>query len=897
MSVTAIQEHGQHGRILDAFAPFPSAISHPETICANAMSPPKDSEIQVDENNNEVVASPPNEHPPPDWSEDSGSCSMKDDEHSTHEEDSVCRERNCSGAHSDSIDVEISDEGSTNQDDDGNLIICEENEEMKEKDQIEVKNDPKRKRFESENFAMKSEFSENIADRRSSSEYFSPANSPQQSTTVRLDGFSHYFAHNLHTMHRRDLFCDVTIKAHDSLLHGHKVVLAACSPYFYNVLEKRNASPHRKDLNIGVSTHSFIDLGKSVSPIGLEQILDGMYSSRISLHRDTVHDVLEAATFLNMQLVVDVCYKFIDSEQMKAEEKFKTSTNQENEQQIRKADFVESPIDLTALSKRNRRTSNSADDKSESKSDLETVDSAHSSTTYSRNNTTPDPEDSTIYQRVSHKDHIEPKTVNPKSMNWKKYKLITQNRSEQNTHSNYGMQLSPRSDDKQTRALSPRSPRHDITDESDDVFIKKEPTRSTRLSTDSATHDFRNATSRLESHSGNLTADLIRRHQRDLYQHVISNSPYAFSPETMAAAMAMTTLTSPTRPSTTKPLPAPRPERPPFGISPWQHFLGQRLQNSVMENPLLRSSFSGIHTHAAKSHHDVLQEQKQRQQAFLNLAGSAHRYVTERFVPQNVPEFTHIRESPGKPSGPTYSPLLLTSLLQQSTDTAPHHAMKRTFSSASGDSHGEFSAPHAPKRLTPDHQPPFFTENSRRFVVNTIKSEIAARQQKQRRSTTSSAGSPDRPYKCLVCAAEFNRPANLKTHMRIHSGEKPYKCQSCGARFVQVAHLRAHILIHTGEKPYPCKVCGTRFRHLQTLKSHLRIHTGEKPYACEECQVRFRHKSQLRLHLRTKHGINTNTKKTYQQVPGLRSADISAHIKRTQEAVRMQAHKKEFCEA
>ncbi|XP_071388128.1 B-cell CLL/lymphoma 6 member B protein [Centroberyx affinis] len=121
----------------------------------------------------------------------------------------------------------------------------------------------------------------------------------------------------------------------------------------------------------------------------------------------------------------------------------------------------------------------------------------------------------------------------------------------------------------------------------------------------------------------------------------------------------------------------------------------------------------------------------------------------------------------------------------------------------------------------------------------------------------------DKPYRCNVCGAQFNRPANLKTHSRIHSGEKPYRCDTCGARFVQVAHLRAHVLIHTGEKPYPCHTCGTRFRHLQTLKSHLRIHTGEKPYTCEKCDLHFRHKSQLRLHLRQKHGAVTNTKIRY----------------------------------
>ncbi|KAL0189359.1 hypothetical protein M9458_016458, partial [Cirrhinus mrigala] len=43
----------------------------------------------------------------------------------------------------------------------------------------------------------------------------------------------------------------------------------------------------------------------------------------------------------------------------------------------------------------------------------------------------------------------------------------------------------------------------------------------------------------------------------------------------------------------------------------------------------------------------------------------------------------------------------------------------------------------------------------------------------------------DKPYRCNVCGAQFNRPANLKTHSRIHSGEKPYRCDTCGARFVQ----------------------------------------------------------------------------------------------------------------
>jgi len=156
---------------------------------------------------------------------------------------------------------------------------------------------------------------------------------------------------------------------------------------------------------------------------------------------------------------------------------------------------------------------------------------------------------------------------------------------------------------------------------------------------------------------------------------------------------------------------------------------------------------------------------------------------------------------------------------------------------------------------------------------------LTTNNEKKRKSSDAS-----KRYACPLCDSRFNRPANLKTHMRIHSGEKPYTCKTCNASFVQVAHLRAHSLIHTGEKPYPCNICGTRFRHLQTLKSHKRIHTGEKPYSCGKCDVWFRHKSQLRLHLRSKHGVNTNTKKVYQKIPGLAGQlDISEHIKRSRE--------------
>uniref|UniRef100_A0A4W4EG37 BCL6A transcription repressor a n=1 Tax=Electrophorus electricus TaxID=8005 RepID=A0A4W4EG37_ELEEL len=77
-------------------------------------------------------------------------------------------------------------------------------------------------------------------------------------------------------------------------------------------------------------------------------------------------------------------------------------------------------------------------------------------------------------------------------------------------------------------------------------------------------------------------------------------------------------------------------------------------------------------------------------------------------------------------------------------------------------------------------------------TVHTGKQQPPQQLLPQPRESRTSAGllftcvAGEKPYRCNICGAQFNRPANLKTHTRIHSGEKPYKCETCGARFVQV---------------------------------------------------------------------------------------------------------------
>ncbi|NXJ72461.1 ZBT17 protein, partial [Rostratula benghalensis] len=73
--------------------------------------------------------------------------------------------------------------------------------------------------------------------------------------------------------------------------------------------------------------------------------------------------------------------------------------------------------------------------------------------------------------------------------------------------------------------------------------------------------------------------------------------------------------------------------------------------------------------------------------------------------------------------------------------------------------------------------------------------------------------SGEKPYVCVHCQRQFADPGALQRHVRIHTGEKPCQCLICGKAFTQASSLIAHVRQHTGEKPYVCERCGKRFIH------------------------------------------------------------------------------------
>lgn len=105
-------------------------------------------------------------------------------------------------------------------------------------------------------------------------------------------------------------------------------------------------------------------------------------------------------------------------------------------------------------------------------------------------------------------------------------------------------------------------------------------------------------------------------------------------------------------------------------------------------------------------------------------------------------------------------------------------------------------------------------------------------------------------YACEWCCKSFAQSADLRRHLRTHTGERPHRCTYCTKSFSQRGNLRRHLRIHTGERPYSCSFCGRTFSDGDTMKKHKRTHAGEKPVRCAQCARTFPTGSSLQLHLR-----------------------------------------------
>ncbi|XP_067684506.1 kelch-like protein 26 [Haliotis asinina] len=106
--------------------------------------------------------------------------------------------------------------------------------------------------------------------------------------------------HKKVTEHMYDHKCDVKLKVAQTSFKAHKNVLMEASDYFSAMF-----SHDMKEKEQGV-----IEL-LDISPRGFSVILDYFYHGHVTIDRDVVADVLEAARFFHVEWLIEVCCKYL----------------------------------------------------------------------------------------------------------------------------------------------------------------------------------------------------------------------------------------------------------------------------------------------------------------------------------------------------------------------------------------------------------------------------------------------------------------------------------------------------------------------------------------------------------------------------------------------------------
>lgn len=103
-------------------------------------------------------------------------------------------------------------------------------------------------------------------------------------------------------------------------------------------------------------------------------------------------------------------------------------------------------------------------------------------------------------------------------------------------------------------------------------------------------------------------------------------------------------------------------------------------------------------------------------------------------------------------------------------------------------------------------------------------------------------------YRCDRCGKEFKRAQYLRKHATTHTEVYLFYCKGCFSSFSLKAEKEAHEKVCKARR-YECHLCKNLVYKVADLKSHMRKHTGGQPFRCEICMKRFRLKSMLKIHL------------------------------------------------
>lgn len=150
----------------------------------------------------------------------------------------------------------------------------------------------------------------------------------ERSGSIQLDipDFSNSVLSHLNQLRVQGRLCDIVVNVQGQSFRAHKVVLAASSPYF------------RDHMSLGQM--STVSLTVIRNPSVFEQLLSFCYTGRLCLQLADIISYLTAASFLQMQHIIDRCTQILEGIHLK----------------ISLADLDEEPREEVARSSRGSRT-------------------------------------------------------------------------------------------------------------------------------------------------------------------------------------------------------------------------------------------------------------------------------------------------------------------------------------------------------------------------------------------------------------------------------------------------------------------------------------------------------------------------------------------------------------
>uniref|UniRef100_UPI00398EF828 kelch-like protein 2 isoform X2 n=1 Tax=Pristiophorus japonicus TaxID=55135 RepID=UPI00398EF828 len=107
----------------------------------------------------------------------------------------------------------------------------------------------------------------------------------------------------MNELRSQNLLCDVTLVAEDTEIPAHRVVLAACSPYFHAMFTGEMSESKAKRVRI-----------KEVDSWTLNILIDYVYTAEIQVTEENVQVLLPAAGLLQLQDVRKTCCDFLESQ-------------------------------------------------------------------------------------------------------------------------------------------------------------------------------------------------------------------------------------------------------------------------------------------------------------------------------------------------------------------------------------------------------------------------------------------------------------------------------------------------------------------------------------------------------------------------------------------------------